>query len=517
MLLRGERVSFAEWLEVSWFYPEGFRKEQIIETTRSWIVLGAQIVYKFLKVSEHAQADATSREFFAERWKAACEEVNDHRALAPDLYLGLRLLRWVDDEPVWISERPNDELDPFHPPLSADDVAIVMRRIPQGQMLHKALRDQSISESEVRIIAPQLKRFHSTAPLLGDSIRQHVQLLRGVEENYLTSLNDFMLSHSGFLDPFSQLAFGEVSCFLNSFYRMHEESFFARAEQKAFCDCHGSLRADRICRLTAMDKPSWNVFNRLPQEQTGRFADWLSDVAALSVDLEARGFAEAAAAFERAYFRGIEPDAILPEMYRFYKIGEAARRAQILLRGNVDDGSVQGTSYLSLAFRYALNLHGAFFVIIGGTAPEAESALGKSIAELIPCKVLEVECLPEAWNSLRLADELMLDQLLLMARAEIADEQPVVLLWPLNREEERIRLIRFAGELEVPVLLVQCENNTREPAISGGRRILSNNGSRYTLVDTRFAPQMIVEPVLAPAIQALEVLKQLRREYQPKN
>ena len=44
-LVRTEgNVPFSDWLELSWFYPEGFRKERIIETERSWVVLGEQIV-----------------------------------------------------------------------------------------------------------------------------------------------------------------------------------------------------------------------------------------------------------------------------------------------------------------------------------------------------------------------------------------------------------------------------------------------------------------------------------------
>ena len=87
-----DALSLADWLDVAWFYPEDFRKERIVETSQSLLVFGESIVYKFLKSNTPNRTLS-----FGQRWAIACEEVLDNRELAPDLYLGLRLLRWIED------------------------------------------------------------------------------------------------------------------------------------------------------------------------------------------------------------------------------------------------------------------------------------------------------------------------------------------------------------------------------------------------------------------------------------
>lgn len=85
VLVTEQPLSLPQWLEVSWFYPEGFKREQVIETARSWVVLGNGIVYKFLKLDQTSEEDP--RKLFTRKWQAACEEIVDNQKWGPESLL----------------------------------------------------------------------------------------------------------------------------------------------------------------------------------------------------------------------------------------------------------------------------------------------------------------------------------------------------------------------------------------------------------------------------------------------
>lgn len=213
-------LSLPQWLEVSWFYPEGFVKERIVETERSFVVLGNGIAYKFLKTSPERH--------FSARWQAACEEVLDNISLAPELYLGLRVLRWIDDEPHWFSEYRSADLDPLRPPADADDVAIIMRRIPDGEMLHQALAaHRRRTDQTLRAAARTLRRFHEgqqrvprpeAFPLSQNSLRRI----------YLAPLQRFIAEDAHSLDTFTHYALREVAFWINAFLEREEPRLRAK-------------------------------------------------------------------------------------------------------------------------------------------------------------------------------------------------------------------------------------------------------------------------------------------------
>jgi aminoglycoside phosphotransferase family enzyme len=530
VLLRGESLALAEWLEVSWFYPEGFRKERIVETSRAWIVLGNTIVYKFLKVfsssaSSSVSSPPTSSPFsgnpFPLRWQMACEEVIDNRALAPDLYLGLRLLRWIDDEPQWISEKPDTELDPRRPPAGADDVAIIMRRLPEEQLLEKRLESaDETSQPLLRKIAARLHSFHAVhsaaTPVVDASAA-----IRSLQEQYLDSLTRFLLTDGPYLDPFTQLAFQEVRNCLAAFFTKESDALAERISHGFFADGHGSLRADRICLSETERGKALSIFGRLPRDDRQRCCDPLRDLAALAADIEVRGKPAQAATLENHYCK-CQGSPLPAEMYRFYKLAEASLRARLLFRGSVEDRSALGPAYLSLAFKLALGIENPFFIVIADTNSEEEYKLSKSIGELTGSETLSFESLAPELLSSEMPEEMLLEQLLRKGRQALESRQSVVMHWPLNREEERIRICRFASEQGVRFLAVHCEfgrilkaairNRRADSAAPLRRRMLQENTSgRFWPGDEDTFSQAFIEPLLPLPDQALAVLKHLSR------
>jgi len=516
LVLNSSTVSLPQWLEVSWFYPRGFSKERIIETPKSWIVLGREIAYKFLKVPETVPP-LEPKEVFRERWRLAAEEVLDNTQLAPHLYLGLRLLRWIDDEPEWMSEKPNAELDPARPPAGADDVAIVMLRIPEERMLDRALRAGNVGERRVQAAASRLRAFHRNPRAKASSpLRDPGLFVASIVQRYIRPLQDFKVHYGSFLDPYSRIACDEIHAGLCRFIETNRSMIANRVKERAVIDCHGSLRADRMAIL---DRNDLAIYGRLARNDPRRISDYLTDVAAVAADLEARGAYAAARKFEEKYFG--DSRAAQTPLYLFYKTAEAVRRAQVLFRGQVDDVRVQAPSYLSLALRLTLGLNKPFLAVLGGTDESAALRLGRGIGELTASSLLTVDSVPQSSAVQAPGAEInpiQLDRLLQITVHRAAVGRSSVLVWPLNREEERLRIQRAAQENNIHLLFVSLD-----PGKSGrtaqaserdfaGRRLRSVAGDFAQTTAELRTRHLLVEPCLAPADLALYVLRELRAE-----
>lgn len=128
-------------------FIRGFVPEKIVETRQSTVVVGKEFVYKFLRINTPF-LNQTS--YFRIAWQRACEEILNHRILAPSLYQGLRLLRWINGKPEWISEKISFNLNPLNPPKEADDLAIIMKRVEdQDIVANHVLNNKSFSYKNV--------------------------------------------------------------------------------------------------------------------------------------------------------------------------------------------------------------------------------------------------------------------------------------------------------------------------------------------------------------------------------
>lgn len=449
-------LSLAQWLDLSWFYPAGFEKERITETSRAWIVLGNDVVYKFLKAGSEA---SSPRESFRRRWRASCEELLDNRPFAPDLYLGLRLLRWVDDEPQWISESPGFDLNPRSAPSRADDVAIVMRRIPESARLsHQLESRRGIPRRQIAEIGRTLAAFHSKIRerRRNPFDRDPDSILTALRARYVGSVASFVSEFGTFLDPFSQIAFHEVRGFISSFFSHHSERFLARGNAGFIIDGHGALRSERVVYLRDHGSRKPQFATRIARDSLERSDDVLADLALLSVDLEARGLPHVARELEGAFHAASPEGTADPRLYRFYKAACAMRCAEQLLRGAFQTRETSATDFLATAFRHATGLTTPFLLAIGGADAASLRTLARSVGEFISVATVSVEnTLPEL-PSYSAPDDLILERLLEAASRKILSGSSVIIIWPFNRDEERALLARTAESLRVPHLLVQC-------------------------------------------------------------
>ncbi len=537
VLVTEQPLSLPQWLEVSWFYPEGFKREQVIETARSWVVLGNGIVYKFLKLDQTSEEDP--RKLFTRKWQAACEEIVDNQKWAPDLYLGLRLLRLSEDEPEWTSLYLPKDLNSKNIP-QGDDVAIIMRRVEEHNKLPNiANRSATQSEKALSLFSERIVEVHR------ESLNQKNVIYPGLtarllQKRYLDGLEIFVRDEASFLDPFTRLALNEVAFYLKSFLEQHEREICARAAINSVTDCHGALRADRIASLALpLSQPAVNICGRLTRTHTSRNNDVLSDVAALSADLHARGFSLLAESFEQQYFAKL-PEVFDVEFLRFFKVAESANRAWLSLSGNVEDKHALATRYLAYSLRTAYGLNKPVLFVLSGDDSLACQNVARAIDELVGGHIVDattkIEAAVKHASPLATASS-SLDKLLNSAATRVKMGQSISLIHPYNRAADREQIESFAKKYQLPTLYLYIELSEADnlslrqrslaersayttqqhvvPPLARGLINKSNSAKGYcptVLSLSAELPMMICELSIPPAELALNALRTLKRQ-----
>ncbi len=515
-------IQFTQWLESSSFYPLGFKKEKIIETEKYWIVLGKEIVYKFLKLNHLPQRtikSVTLRELFHYRWKAACEEILDNSFLADKVYLGLRLLRWQEDHPEWISEKTALDLNPFQPPQGADDVVIVMRRIKKEESLDFVLEEQrTISRKTIfnladKIYTFQLAEIHKK---LYRSFSHFSSFRQSLENNYLRSLKTFILTEGSYLDQFSQTALQEIKAYLQYFLQNKEDFLISRLKQGSVIDCHSTLSLQHISKITAIagteEEKNFVIWGRPRRNQNIRINDLLMDWASLISDLETRGFKVIAKEFEDyLIFRFREHfDA---NLLTFYKIAEATRRACL---GFSEQGMdiMQSTNNLSLAFNYALGIKLPYLIVLDSNNLEQTMTLARSIKELSLSNIISYEQFRATNSSLENVHDLLLEKALGLMENKILLGHSVILLWPLNRDEECLKISNLAEKLKMPYRFIKFISQRNEVPINNNqkeiRKIVAANNNFSAKALSHSIPQCFLDATIGNSEQALHVLRSLK-------
>lgn len=141
------------YLEMSWFYPQGFKKEKLLFDPLFIQAEGAEVVYKF--VNPEALAGLGEKERWQQRLRLLQSEVELNKHSAAELFLGFRYLRWIDEEPEWISQTGT-----ANPPESAEDLALVKLRLKPENTIFAELRDKAkLQDIQLRQLANRLVYF----------------------------------------------------------------------------------------------------------------------------------------------------------------------------------------------------------------------------------------------------------------------------------------------------------------------------------------------------------------------
>ena len=240
----------------------------VVETHISTLFFVGDRVFKLHKPVQFGFLDFRDRE----ARRADCErEVELNRRLAADVYLG------VAD--VVLDGVPLDHM-------------VVMRRLPEDRRLTAVLSTGGDGAGWMRRVAGVLAEFHGGAPRSpGISAAATGAALRSRWEADFADMDPFV---GTVLDAADE---AEVRRRARRWVEGREALLESRISAGRVCDGHGDLQADDVFCLD----DGVRVLDCLEFSDRLRHVDVCADVAFLAMDLEHRGFTEAAALFLDAY------------------------------------------------------------------------------------------------------------------------------------------------------------------------------------------------------------------------
>lgn len=514
------KTDLRHWLNVVWFFPLGFRKEQIVENNDSFLCYGEREIYKF---SKYPSTDYQTDSDFEAKWRAAIKEVLDNARFSPEVYIGVRPLLMTEDRPIWLDIIPTTELSLKKAPPFAHDVAVVLRRVDEDATLGGFLTgEKKLSTKSIKAIASSLVDFHRRAQsVIVQKIKIDPFFISDLyKERYIAELFQFRNSFGAYLDPYSKLELTEAVTFLGRFLELNEDRLIARAYQGFIIDSHGDLRSSNIIFDTSeMEERKCSFFNRPLNNDFGRIDDLLSDLASLAIDLEVHDNSNLARQIEKEYAEQLS-DVFDPEVYRFHLVGQALRQARHYFESaslGIND-NIDVNRYLSRAFFYALNLTKPFMLAIVERGDGEGRELAASLAELIEVNYVEAGHCKTAIANCDIPRPLVYEKMLSSAEDLLSQGRSCVMLWDFLREEEILDLKNFSDKYQIVSLFIQCEDDKHESYIDPEWKEF-HNSLRVESIFPYWAEDLSLsnfnflrlEPMMSQPELALYVLSELRR------
>ncbi len=331
--------------------PDGEPYATFSETHTSVVMVIGDRAYKVKKPVRLPFIDLSSP---AARWENCRQEVELNQRLAPDVYLGVHVLRPADD------------------PAADGEPVVVMRRMPWARKLATLLtRGDGVGLTDcIRAIAREVAAFHARqSPVSGYRLASTMTSLWREGRDQLRRFDDTVL-------PCAQV--DEVLALALEFLTGREHLLDARERAGLVRDGHGDLLAEDIFCLD--DGP--RILDCLEFDRRLRLGDVLSDVAFLAMDLELRGAPELARLLMDTYRRlhGHTHPRSLEHHYIAYR---AFVRAKIeCLRGDQGDATAPARARADLDLcTLRLRTSRVHLVLVGGLPGSGKSTLAEAVAQ----------------------------------------------------------------------------------------------------------------------------------------
>lgn len=344
------------------FYPHRPVEVGHRETHISHVFFAGDLVYKIKKNVRYSFVDYSTlarRQFFLQ------QELLLNRRLAPSVYLGIL--------PV--------SRDAFGWQLGGDarpiEYALVMRRLPSRRMLDYLIDRRQVTAAMMDDLADLLFTFHNEAAAtrrIRD--RGHPARIRKVWENNLGDLAPFV---GRAVDARTLAA---VGAFGRGFLDEHFESMLERARAGRTREVHGDLHCEHVC----FAPEGIQIFDCVEFSYNLRCLDVASEIAFLTMDLQARGAASHARRFlDRYLARAQDPEIV--QLLPFYQCYRA------LVRGKVyallfQDQAEQASRYFDLAYSYTWERCKPFVVIVAGLTGTGKSTLARALGRRLGAAVI---------------------------------------------------------------------------------------------------------------------------------
>ncbi len=354
---------------------------EVVHTHISAVFLSGDRAFKLKKPVDFGFLDFSTPLL---RARFCREELRLNRRLAPEVYIGL--------SPVW--RRPGGRLEvgaPTDAPPPADELLVVMSRLPRERMLDVLLAAGGVEREHIERLARTVARFHSRAERGPDIDRW------GARDN----------AGRHALDNFDQTARFRGSLFdaaehdllrarTAGFLESRERLFSERIERGAIRDLHGDLHSPNICVLPDGRPVVYDCIEFSPAYRCG---DVASEVAFATMDLTFRGRDDLAQTFLATYEQNAD-DPDIEAMLPFYRTYRAMVRAKVSaltaaapeVPPPARDGAAAAARRLfALAGRYSCGLTPPALVVLAGLTGVGKTAVAEELRRVAGFAPLETD------------------------------------------------------------------------------------------------------------------------------
>jgi aminoglycoside phosphotransferase family enzyme/predicted kinase len=277
------------------------------QTHVSHLFFAGDYVYKVKKPVDMGFLDFSTLE---KRRAAALAELELNRRISPDLYLDLAAVH--RDERGRLS---------FAAPTLVEEVAVVMKRLPEEQRLSNLIADQRVKPETMHDLGRLVADFHARAETSPEIAK--FGSLEVVKHNWDENFEQTEIFIGRTL---THETWEACRTEIERFMRVYSDLFDERVRDGWIRDCHGDLQTDDIFIDT--ETGAAHVLDCIEFNERFRYSDTIADTAFLSMDLRNRGRGDLAAAFLEAYYESSN-DQPLPALLRFYESYRAYVRGKV--------------------------------------------------------------------------------------------------------------------------------------------------------------------------------------------
>lgn len=440
--------------------PFAVDRVELRQTHISMVFLAGDVVYKVKKPVTLPFLDFST----IERRRHFCdEEVRLNRRLAPSVYLGV--------VPV---TKEGDRIA-FEGTGEVIDWAVKMRRLPEDATLLHQVHSGTVTPATIVNLARRLARFHLLAerndPIA--SFGSFEVVAQNIRENF-NSTRD----HIG--ETVTRRVFDRVEALTEKHLQISRDRIESRSESGYPCETHGDLHLDHVYLFPEIAPPGdLVIIDGIEFNERFRYADPVSDIAFVVMDLQFHGRRDLARLFAESYFTSSldrEGSRLLP-LYAAYRAmvrakveGITAREAEID-PANREKARRQARAHwlLALGELEAIERRPAL-LLVGGLPGAGKSTLTKELARVDGWSVIRTDVVRKelakepsehaGYQQGLYAPEMTratYDECRRRAEGLLAEGERVIIDASFADDAERLACFDLGRSLAVPVGFVRCE------------------------------------------------------------
>jgi uncharacterized protein len=361
------------------------------------------------------------------------------------------------------------------------DYAVVMVRLPDEAMLEYRVRAATASPPLLKEIAQHVAAFHATS-LTDEHIASFgsLEVIRGNWEENFAQMRPYI---GRTLDA---ATYDQIACYIHGFMEQRSSLFASRISEGRIRDCHGDLRLQHVYILEgetidpARQLPRLAILDGIEFNERFRYSDVTSEVAFLTMELEAASRCDLARAFVEGYVAE-SGDIALRELLPFYSCYRACVRGKVL-SFQVDEPEVpavqreaarrEATSLFELAASYTSGPIRPTLMLVGGLMGTGKSTVAVALqhelgwalfsSDTVRKRLAHVDPTEPHANSFGQGlynqqwTARTYDALFAEARAALAHGRSALLDASFIRRADRQAAVRVAAACGANMLFVEC-------------------------------------------------------------